>query len=223
MPDGLSPATRDSALLARLGREGPMNLARAVEVMERHQLDGLVLGQPVNVFHATGHWPQIGRTRPGHPPSTFALLARARIDQPGLVTSRFLHYYSWADGRDRADVQVWLYGELGDEGDLSPGAQFDFCPDRGFAPLSMVESARHMATASVDPRHGNYRDAGAALVSAMRDMGLWTGRIGYDDPVIAGVCARHDRPGDLAWAQNILAEIRLIKSPLEQALLARAA
>lgn len=200
-----------------------MNMARAIAVMERHGLDGLVLGQPVNVFHATGHWPQIGRTRPGHPPSTFALLARARIDQPGLVTSRFLHYYAWADGRERPDVGIWLYGELGDGGDFTPGAAFDFCPDRGVEPLSAVEAPRRAACAGVEPRRGNYRDAGAALVSAMRDMGLWTGRIGYDDPVIAGVCARHDRPGDLAWAANILAEIRLIKSPLEQALLARAA
>lgn len=223
MADNLTFADGDSALLARIGREGPINLEQALKVMERHQLDGLVLGQPVNVFHALGHWPQIGRTRPGHPPSTFALISRHHINQPGLVTSRFLHYYSWADGRERPDVQAWLYGELGDEGDLSSGALFEFCPDRGVVPLGQVEVARQAATASVDPRKGRYRDAGAALVSAMRDMGLWTGRIGYDDAVIASVCARHDRPGDLAWAQNSLAEIRLVKSPLEQALLARAA
>ncbi len=69
-----------------------MNLARAVEVMERHGLDGLVLGQPVNVFHALGYWPQIARTRAGQPPGEFAILARARPGEWGLVTSRFLHY-----------------------------------------------------------------------------------------------------------------------------------
>ena len=68
----------DDDLLAALERGGPMNLARAVEVMERHGLEGLVLGDPLNVYHLLGHWPQIGRTRPGQPPGTFALLARAR-------------------------------------------------------------------------------------------------------------------------------------------------
>ena len=37
------------------------------------------------------------------------------------------------------------------------------------------------------------------------------------------VAARHDHPGALVQADNILREIRLIKSPLEQALMARAA
>lgn len=107
----------DGALLAALEREGPMNLARALAVMERHDLAGLVLGDPINVFHALGHWPQIGRTRAGQPPGTFALIARERPENPGLVTSRFLYHYSWADGRSRSDVAVWLYTHMGDEGD----------------------------------------------------------------------------------------------------------
>ena len=212
-----SPAT-DDALFTALLSQGPINLARAVEVMERHGLDGLVLGQPVNVFHALGYWPQIARTRAGQPPGEFALIARARPGEWGLVTSRFLHYYTWSDGRQRDDVACYTYGELGDAGDFSAPALPPLCPDRRAEPLSDIEAHRAQASA-----RQHLRDCGAALVTALRDMGLAGGRIGYDDPLVAEVLARHQVPGDVVPADNILREIRLIKSPLEVQLMSRAA
>lgn len=202
-----------------------MNLVRAIEVMERHQLDGLVLGEPVNVFHALGHWPQIGRTRPGQPPGTFALIARERPGQWGLVASRFLHHYSWADGRDRADVACWLYNQPGDGGDevLDPVPQGPVLPQAPAAALTTAEEHRAAISAREAGRTAMAGDTGAAIVAAMRGLGLWRGRIGFDDPVIAQVCTTHDHPGTVVNADNILREIRLVKSPLEQALMARAA
>jgi len=218
---GIDPA--DAQLLAALEREGPINLPRAIEVMERYGLDGLVLGQPVNVFHATGHWPQIARTRTDQPPGTFALIARERPGEWGLVISRFLYYYTWADGRSRSDVQPWLYGEAGDAGDLSPGQAFPICADAGAVALSPVEAHRRATLDDADRNRTTARDTGAALVSAMKGVGLWRGRIGFDHPVIAGVMARHDHPGEAVAADNPIRDIRMIKSPLEQALMARAA
>lgn len=215
----------DDDLLAALERGGPMNIERAVAVMERHGLEGLVLGDPINVYHLLGHWPQIARTRPGQPPGTFALIARARPEAPGLVTSRFLHHYSWADGRDRADVGVWLYNDLGDSGDESIGLVPD-SPVLPFAtamPLTAAENHRAQVSASLAGAPCMARDAGAAIVAAMRDLGLWQGRVGFDHAVVAEVAERHEHPGAMVQADNILREIRLIKSPLEQALMARAA
>ncbi|EIZ80523.1 peptidase M24 [Novosphingobium sp. Rr 2-17] len=215
----------DRALLEALERGAPMNLGRAVAVMERHGLDGLVLGDPVNVFHALGHWPQISRTRPGQPPGTFALLARDRPEQPGLVTSRFLHHYSWADGRDRSDVGVWLYTLMGDEGDEMAGEVPDspVLPQRELAPLTAAEAHRARISAREAGSLSAYTDIGAALASAMRGLGLWNGRIGFDHPAIAQVAARREHPGELVSADNALREIRMVKSPLEHALMARAA
>ncbi|MGF7153451.1 Xaa-Pro aminopeptidase [Novosphingobium gossypii] len=215
----------DDALLAALEREGPMNLARAVAVMERHDLAGLVLGDPLNVFHALGHWPQIGRTRPGQPPGTFALLARERPEQPGLVTSRFLHHYSWADGRDRRDVALWLYTHLGDEGDEAPSPvpNGPVLPERDPTRLTPAEAHRAAISAQTAGAMIAHGDAGAAIVAAMGGLGLWQGRIGFDHAVIAQVAQRHDHPGTMVQADNILREIRLVKSPLEHALMARAA
>jgi Xaa-Pro aminopeptidase len=214
----LPPPATDHALIAALQSEGPMNLARAVEVMECHGLDGLVLGQPVNVFHALGYWPQIARTRAGQPPGEFALIARRRPGEWGLVTSRFLHYYTWSDGRQRSDVACYTYGELGDAGDFTAPALPPLCPDRGPEPLSAIEAHRAQASA-----RQHLRDSGAALITAIRDMGLASGRIGCDDPLIAEVMARHQLAAKALPADNILREIRLIKSPLEVQLMARAA
>lgn len=216
----------DALLLAELGQRGPINVERALAVMDRHGLDGLVLGQPVNVFHALGHWPQIARTRAGQPAGTFALIARARPDCWGLVTSRFLHQYSWADGRSRSDVGVWLYDVLGDDTPVDgrrAGAMMSLFNDRGAAPLSPIEQHRMDVGAQAEEERAAMADSGAALVAAMRDLGLWAGRIGYDEPVIAEVCLRHDHPGQIVPARNALCEIRLIKSDLERRLMARAA
>ncbi|WP_285020826.1 M24 family metallopeptidase [Novosphingobium sp. fls2-241-R2A-195] len=215
----------DGALLAALEREGPMNLARALAVMERHDLAGLVLGDPINVFHALGHWPQIGRTRAGQPPGTFALIARERPENPGLVTSRFLHHYSWADGRNRSDVAVWLYTHMGDEGDET-ALEVPFStvlPERHSAALSGTERHRAAVSATLSGAMTARSDAGGAIVAAMKELGLWQGRIGFDHTVIAEVAERHDHPGAMVQADNILREIRLVKSPLEHALMARAA
>jgi Xaa-Pro aminopeptidase len=213
----------DFALFAELERTGPINLPRAIEIMERRGLDGIVLGQPVNVFHALGHWPAIARTRMGQPPGVFALIARKRPGKWGFVASRFLYYYTWADGRSRTDVQPWLYGELGDAGDLTPAPTYPICADAGVVPLTPLEQHRADVLSAAAHDQASFRDAGAALVNAMRGMGLWRGRVGFDDPVIAAVIARHEHPGEAVPADNAMREIRLIKSPLEQRLMARAA
>lgn len=208
-----------------------MNLAHALEVMERYGLDGLVLGEPVNVYHLLGYWPQLARTRVGQPPTTFALLTRAAHPVPALVASRFIYYYTYADGGYPADRPVYLYREPGDaaiddfrdDAGIARNADAMEFPDLHREPLSTTETRRRSALdAATSARRGDV-DAGAALVRAMRDLGLWRGRVAYDHPVIAAVCTRHDRPGELVPGDNVLRWIRLVKSPLEIMLLRRAA
>lgn len=210
----------DDALLNALNAQGPMNLAEAFAVMERWRLDALVIAQPVNVFHALGHWPQIARTRIGQPPGTFVILARHHIDKPVLVTSRFLHFYSYADGR--GPVEAFLYDDLSDGDDLGQNGDFPLCPDRGQAPLSEMEQHRFAISAAALKGRAAFRHAGGALVAALRELGVWGGRIGWDDPIVAGILARHGHGGENLAADNALREIRLIKSPLEIALMRRA-
>lgn len=214
---------RDDAELTReLRRTGPMNLERAHEVMQQFDLEGLVLGEPLNVFHALGYWPQISNTKYGQPPSTFVLLCRDPKRAPGFVTTRFIHYYTFADGRIERELDTWLYEDTADSGNDAPVAEWDMFPDRGRAPLSEVEQRRRAALQRVPPAQRTVRDAGAALVQAMKSRGLWQGRVGFDHPVIHEVAVRHGHPGTMVAADNILRAIRLVKSPLEIRLMRRA-
>ena len=218
----------EDAELTRLIRErGPMNLERACEVMDEFDLQGLVLGEPVNVYHVLGYWPQLGNTRMGQPPTAFAVLSRDTRQNPGLVASRFIYYYTYVDGGFAEDVQVYLYQEAddnSDEGALLPPDQLgpEF-PDYKQAPLSPVELRRRQALDAATAARGTSADAGAALVRAMKEMGLWTGRIACDHAVTEAVCERHDHPGSVVPGDNILRWIRLVKSPLEIRLMRRAA
>ncbi len=200
-----------------------MNRERAAQVLERHGLEGLIVGDPLNVYHALGHWPQIARTRVGQPPTTFALIPRDPAQPVALVTSRFLHYYTWADLARQTSTPTWLYADAGDAASEALAAEPELCADRGHAALSPIEDRRRAALAAVPEARRRIADAGAALVQAMREHGLWRGAVGVDHAVIEAVCSRHARPDRVVAADNILREIRLVKSPLEIALLRRAA
>jgi Xaa-Pro aminopeptidase len=213
------------ALNDALRGQAPINLARAYAVMEQENLQGIVVGDPLNVFHFTGYWPQIAHTKAGQPPTTFAILARDPRLGRALVTSKFIYYYTVGDSAFRHDVEPYLYYQPGDDGDAPPVARLtgtaDFA-DRRMAPLTGVEVRRRRHLSAATDRRPIHHDAGGALVAAMRDLGLWHGRIGYDHPVVAAVCEHHDHPGRTIQADNILRKIRLIKSPIEIDLMRRA-
>ena len=211
-------------LLSAMRGHGPMNMPRAHEIMDRFGVDGIVVGDPLNVFHMLGYWPQIGTTRLGHPPTTFAILSRDTRQAPGIVTSQFIYYYTFADGGPRDRLQSYLFQEAGDAGDaLVSATAFGMFADRERAPMSDVETRRRTLTDTALSQQALYADAGGALVTAIKAMGLWNGRIAYDHDVIRAVAERHERPGTLIPADNLLRWIRIIKSPLEIALMRRGA
>ena len=80
MPDiGPAAAPQGSLLPGRSSVEilrsaPPINLERAFEVMAREGLDGLVVLDPVNLYHLTGLWPVTSRM--GFPLNAYAVLSR---------------------------------------------------------------------------------------------------------------------------------------------------
>jgi Xaa-Pro aminopeptidase len=180
-------------------------------------------GDALNVFHMLGYWPQIASTKLGHPPTTFALLPRDPARPTTVVTSDFIYYYSFADGALQPALQPFLFADTDNDG----SAQINHQPmwgftDRGEAAGGAVEQRRRAGVDSVAPTH-RFANAGGALAAAMKELGLWDGRIAIDHDVIAAVAERHGRPGTHGPADTILREIRIIKSPLEIALMRRAA
>jgi Xaa-Pro aminopeptidase len=215
----------DEALFAQLRDGGPINLPRAYEIMDRFGIDGFVLGDPLNVFHLLGYWPQIGVTRMGQPPTTFAILLRNPDLAPAIVTSHFIYYYTFADAGARGRLAAYLFQDAGDAGGevRQVPAFAGFFADKGAAPLTGVEARRRLITDRAVDTRAIFADAGGALVRALKDMGLWQGRIAYDHDVTRLVCEHHERPGSLMAADNPLRWIRLVKSPLELALMRRGA
>ena len=213
----------DDALRMALRQGGPINLERARAVMAKRGLDGIVVGDPINVFHILGYWPQIANTKLGHPPTTFALLPRDPTRPTAIVTSDFIYYYSFADGALQPALAPFLLADTKNDGSAAINLQpmWGFT-DRTEQAAGEVEHRRRAAMDSVGTGR-RFANAGGALTGAMRELSLWDGRIAIDHEVIAAVCERHGRPGNHGPADTILREIRIIKSPLEIALMRRAA
>ncbi len=204
----------DSALLDRLRVEGSINLPRAWEVMERQGLDGLVLGEPINVFHATGHWPFTGRTRPGAPPTLLVVISRDPGLPVALVASRFYYYYTYVDGGFSEDRPVYLHADTAEQAR-------GFFEDRGEAPLDVVELQRATLASQSAAARPLQDGAIKALRNALKDMGLHGGAIGYDHLAVGDWLRAGDLAGSLHQADDALRQIRLVKSPLEIALMRR--
>ena len=214
----------DDALLTALSEQGPMNLPRAYEVMDRFGIDGLVLGDPLNVYHLLGYYPQIGLTRWGQPPTTFAILSRDPNLKPAIVTSHFIYYYSFSDGGSRGDISAYLFeatANMGDGLQVEPNPMF--FADRQSAPMTTVEQRRRTETDRILATRHLYAEAGGALIGAFKDMGLWNGTLAVDHSVVAAVDEQHKRPGRTVAGDNILRWIRIVKSPLELELMKRGA
>ena len=77
-------------------RAGPlMNLEQAYRVMEEEQLDGLVLAEPINVFHLTGHWGSLAKM--GYPAPAYALSPEISAGARPVM-AQFIYYYTYSDG-----------------------------------------------------------------------------------------------------------------------------
>jgi Xaa-Pro aminopeptidase len=214
----------DDDLLDALTREGPINRIRAAEIMERFGVDAVVVGDPLNIFHILGYWPQIATTRLGQPPTTFAILLRDPARPPAIVTSHFIYYYSFVDAGPRDAIPAWLFEAAGDAGEQHESAPYPgFFADEGHAPQTEVEARRGSRTTAAATPGRFFKDAGGALARAIDDLGLNGATLAYDHDVIRSVCERHERPGRLVPADNLLRWIRMVKSPLEIALMRRGA
>jgi Xaa-Pro aminopeptidase len=202
----------------------PMNLERAREVMEAEGLDGLIVSNPVNVYHMTGHWPASARMGPHFRLS--ALLSRD-ADQPiALVSPEFTYYYLLADNGYRYPQAIYLFtgpadtaafaaaSEAGYTGQPAAAASRLFV-DRGFEPVSQREQARQAAVRSAMTLTPVSASREFALLRAVRDLGLERGRIATDDPGVTALLGTAGIAATLSSADDTLKRIRLIKSPRE--------
>ena len=205
-------------------RAGPlMNLEQAYRVMEEEQLDGLVLAEPINVFHLTGHWGSLAKM--GYPAPAYALLSKDQRQAPGLVMAQFIYYYTYADGYFDCPLQTWLFsgwdrrlqdndrnGVPGGEPPANPAYIFE---DKGEVDLREIEVHRRSTLDAALSEHKLSADARWALVNAVRGMGLDRGRIGVDHLVVNAIFETAGLDAVPVYADRALRRIRAIKSPRE--------
>lgn len=206
-------------------RAGPlMNLEQAYRVMEEEQLDGLVLAEPINVFHLTGHWGSLAKM--GYPAPAYALLSRDQGQAPGLVMAQFIYYYTYSDGHFNFPLQTWLFTgwsrRLQDEerkaatpgGEPPANAPYIF-EDKGQVELRDIELHRRSTLNAALSEQKLSADARWALVNAVRSMGLDRGRIGVDHWVVNAIFETAGLDAVPVHADRALRRIRAIKSPRE--------
>lgn len=209
-------AATTSGSLAMPRLEPRMNMAQAYKIMDQLGLDALVVGQGINVYHASGYWPITARM--GLPPFTFAIVARNEAQPVSIVLSSFTYYFQLADIHRTDDYPVYLYtaptGEVDENGDpiAMPVSGF---PDREEVAMDPVESRRASLASAAEKERGAWAGAKYAMAKALKDLGLSKGTLAVDHP--AGRALLNDAAPEarVVDADTALRYIRPVKSDLE--------
>jgi Xaa-Pro aminopeptidase len=227
LPAGPSPAEI-------LRKAPPVDLERAYAVMERDGLSGLVLMNPVNVYHFTGFWPATSRM--GFRPGAYALVSRDRQQPVAVVAAEFTYYYLLSDNAYEYPFQVFLFTGPADREQLAAAragryqvdapaapAGSTIFKDAGREPLLDTERARLAAAQAAAARQGVSADAEFALLKAIRALGLDRGKVGVDEAELSPLFASAGLATQVVPGDDTLKRIRMVKSARELQLMRLAA
>ncbi len=207
-----------------------LNQPRAIEVMERHGLDGLVAAFPENIYYLTGYYgPMLLLSRNY---TLYAVLPRdpdrpAALIMPSSGAYHLEHMPTWVPNVVPFSIRVHpraipprdFASELEEipEGDEPP-----FVAATNPTPYPVRDGATfNERDLTLLARHDRYRGqmeptALYALRRALRDAGLDRAKFGFDDPRVGGwlngIGLEHLTCVD---ALNVFKEIRMVKSSAE--------
>jgi len=210
-----------------------LNHDRAVEIMQRESLDGLVAQQPINSYYLSSYW-GLFNTPTGYDGSYFALLPRdAAVPAALIVPALEIHRLETERSKGNGSwiEQIYAYSSPLDnvEGivaafaDGTPrGAEYDgwgSAPDSQFTPLERD-------WLEITGKLGKQMSPNAfwALARAIRAAGLERATLGTDDARLAswlGDCKLEHLK--VRYCPQLFNEIRLIKTDPELAILRHAA
>jgi Xaa-Pro dipeptidase len=200
-----------------------LNRTRAMEIMEREQLDGLVAQLPINVYYLSDYW-GLFNTAGGYDAAYFAIMPREeqqpagfvvpalelrRVETKGTWIQNIFAHSGPTEDRRHADDTAW-------------GIDYQGWPTRAGAELSELEQRWN---AIVKDKGGNTSaNAFWAVARALKTAGLESARVATDEPRLAGwLAACGLNRIRIEYRVDLFNEIRLVKTPAELALLRQAA
>lgn len=200
-----------------------LNYPRAIEILERENLDGLVAQLPINVYYLTDYW-GLFNTAGGYDAAYFGIVPRDEQQPAGLVVPalelrRVETKGTWAQ-RTYAHSSPEAGAELADG--TAKGIDYRGWATREAAELGELEQR----WVDIVARLGSEVSADAfwAVARAIKAAGLETKRIATDDPRLGDwLAACGLEQIQCHYRVDIFNEIRLVKTPDEIGLMRTAA
>ena len=191
-----------------------INRTEAERVLGARDVAAMVLTEPVSIYQATGYMPLT--VAMGQAGAAFAIVPAQASDPVILIASQFLHYLHDLEAPDAGGpIDVLLYtAPAGLEGEAAPPI---FLPQVAGGRADPLDHLTRDTTLEVLARRPAFTDAASALREAVSGI---SGRLAAESTLVAAIVgeARGCIP-----AQPLLRWIRMIKSPLEIALMRLAA
>ena len=204
-----------------------VNVGRANDVMDRHDLAGIVASTPLNVYYLSSHG---GITQwMGRPFTTFAFLPR-RVDAPAaLIMPNFNLYHLDYRPTWMPSVRAYSTPVRSADGELQQDEQGDLVATQSPSIWPMRDATlkeRDLTLLAIFAEYEGQMSANAifALKKAVTEAVGSRGRLGFDDPRVG--CWLNDAglpDVDTVDATNLFKEIRMVKTEPEIELLRSAA
>lgn len=191
----------------------------ACAVLDRYEVDGLLVSSHTNVYHLTGVSPATDYMFP-QPLETYALLCRDENQPVRLLMFDFTYYYASSDERPGKWLETRIYTGPSETSADEPRDPFMLRAVAGGTLTSDEERRRSEIGAMAAARSASARDG---LIKMLADSGLRGARIATDSANAAQHCSGAGLGIQFIGANAVLGEIRRIKSPIEIALMRNAA
>lgn len=189
-----------------------INRTRAQQVLANANVDAMVLGEPMNIYHATGFWPQT--LVMGHAGSSLAVVPADSSRPVVLITAQFLHYFFDLDAADpQGPLDILLYTAPDEDGENAIAPMFFQAASGGTTDI--WERATRQTTLDHLQRRPAYPSSRRALADVLGSLG--------DSLAVDGFVAQSFIDAPARPAEPLLRRTRMIKSAYEVGLMRFAA
>ena len=206
-----------------------LNKDRALQIMEKYNLDGLVAKEAINVYYLTDYWDLFSSG--GWVFNSYAVLPRKEELPAGLVINAAINLERLSEVTPTWVPNIVMFSDYsgrdtqfksGNQNNEPIAAEWSGWPVRKGAKLTQLEQTwdsrakEHTGKMSATPAWG--------LKRLLEDAGLSKGRLGTDDPRVLSWMKEMGLPDiEIVEATNIFREIRMVKSHEEVKIMKEAA